>query len=111
MASVYFSLVNVTSLPCDFSNDDGSDNDDDDDDENDNESDDEIGTGDVSPNDTSVCGSDGNSYPAICHVIPNYANVHVLHAGRCDDNECRGGPVSWISYWPIIYEKYHTDVH
>ncbi len=54
----------------------------------------EVGTGNVDATDTSICGSNGVSYPAICHVIPNYASVSVLHAGRCDDYNCRGGAVS-----------------
>ena len=81
--------VNITQLPCDFSttfassssetvpSDDGL-----------------LGSGVIDPDNTAVCGSNGISYPAICHIIPNYPRVFVIHAGRCDDFDCRGGSVS-----------------
>ena len=78
--------VNITRLPCNFtaklteeedSSDDG-----------------QLGSGDIDPSDTALCGSDGKSYPAICHVIPQHVSVHVLHAGQCNNRNCRGGEVS-----------------
>ena len=55
---------------------------------------DDIGDGDIDPNDTSVCATDGNTYRSVCHLLQNTVNVQVLHAGRCNDTKCRGGPVS-----------------
>lgn len=80
--------MRISRLPCDFTMTSIALSDDD------TEDDGQIGSGDIDPTDTAVCGSDGNSYPAICHIIPNYPSVYVLHAGRCDNVNCRGGTVS-----------------
>ena len=53
-----------------------------------------IGNGDIDPDDTSVCGDDGNTYASTCHMIQTTNNVQVLHAGRCNSSRCKGGPVS-----------------
>lgn len=79
--------MNITELPCDFTTTFTSN-------PSDNPDDGQIGSGDIDPDNTAVCGSDGNSYLAICHIIPNYPRVYVIHAGQCNDNNCRGGSVS-----------------
>lgn len=52
-----------------------------------------IGDGDVDPADTSVCGTDGNTYSSTCHMLQSGGDVQVLHAGRCNATQCAGGPV------------------
>ena len=87
-----FHSVNITSLECEnntavIDSDSNSL-------EGDNDDIDDIGDGDIDPNDTSVCATDGNTYRSVCHLLQNTVNVQVLHAGRCNDTKCRGGPVS-----------------
>ena len=57
-------------------------------------SDDELGSGDVDPADTRVCGTDGKTYSAVCQMLQRTANINVRHAGRCNSSACRGGEVS-----------------
>ena len=66
-----------------------------DDDDTDSDTDgDGIGNGDVDPDDTSVCGDDGNTYASTCHLLQNTVNVTIVHAGKCNAPSCKGGPVS-----------------
>ena len=55
---------------------------------------DELGTGDVDPTDTRVCGTDGTTYPAVCQLLQRTTNINVRYAGRCNSSRCRGGQVS-----------------
>lgn len=90
---IWIIAVNITSLPCNGdpmvnetnNYDNGSDSDGD-----------GLGDGDPDPDDTSVCATNGKTYSAICHLLQNTANVNVLHAGRCNASQCKGGPVSFI---------------
>ena len=83
-------IVNVTDLDC--SNETVSNSTDDDDDSD--TDGDGIGNGDVDPDDTSICGTDGNTYSSICHMVQTSNDVQVLHAGHCNASRCKGGRVS-----------------
>ena len=93
-----FQSVNITSLECENNTavieSDSNSSEGDNDDIGDIGDIDDIGDGDIDPNDTSVCATDGNTYRSVCHLLQNTVNVQVLHAGRCNDTKCRGGPVS-----------------
>ncbi len=59
------------------------------------------GSGDLTPiiaaddaDSTLVCGTDGQTYDSICHLIQTSINVQVLFAGDCNDTECDQGEVS-----------------
>lgn len=82
--------VNVTELNCEDTEDEMSEGRDEDGEDNT----DELGTGDVDPDDTRVCGTDANTYPGVCQMLQRTANVNVRHAGKCNASVCRGGPVS-----------------
>ena len=69
----------------------------------------EVGSGNIDSTDTAVCGSNGVSYQAICHVIPNYVSVSVLHTGRCDDINCRGGQVTDIMH-NLLLQSYYKGI-
>ena len=100
MESLQFSfIVNVTDLSC--NNETATSDDDDDDSDTDGDG---IGNGDVDPDDTSICGTDGNSYPSTCHMLQTSNDVQVLHAGRCNASRCKGGQVSncFIDITPFI---------
>ena len=86
---VYYA-VNITRLSCDDYNTTTMDSDDSRD-----ERDDNIGSGDVDPSDTRVCGTDGNTYGAVCQLLQRTADVDVHYAGRCNATNCRGGQVRY----------------
>ena len=76
-----------------------------DDDDTDSDTDgDGIGNGDIDPDDTSVCGDDGNSYRSTCHLLQNTVNVTIVHAGKCNALRCKGGPVSHCLFKHITYK-------
>ena len=85
--------VKVPELSCNYRDDNASRDASDSDDEDQTGNPDELGSGDVDASDTTVCGTDGRTYPSVCHLLQNTINEHVLHAGRCNANQCRGGPV------------------
>ncbi len=40
-----------------------------------------------------ICGSDGETYRSLCHLLQTTNNVRVAHAGSCTSAECQGGEV------------------
>ena len=70
----------------------------------------ELGTGDVDPEDTRVCGTDGNTYSSICQLLQETVNVNVHYAGRCNSSHCRGGPVSSIVY-TVLVTLFYCDLN
>ncbi len=40
-----------------------------------------------------ICGSDGQTYQSLCHLIQATSNVVVLHDGPCNNPECQNGKV------------------
>lgn len=67
---------------------------------------DQLGSGDVDADDTTVCGTDGKTYPSVCHLLQNTVNEHVLHAGRCNASQCSGGRVSLITIHGITNHSF-----
>lgn len=67
---------------------------------------DQLGSGDVDGDDTTVCGTDGKTYPSVCHLLQNTVNEHVLHAGRCNASQCSGGPVRLITIHGITNHSF-----
>jgi hypothetical protein len=49
-------------------------------------------------NTRAICGTNGVTYPSLCHLIQDTANEGVAYAGACDSDECSGGSVSqqWV---------------
>ena len=43
---------------------------------------------------SSVCATNGVTYPSLCRLIQDTGNEAVAYAGECDREECQGGPVS-----------------
>ena len=87
--------VNITQLSCDDYNTTTMDSDDSREEIGDEISEeiDDVGSGDVDPSDTRVCGTDGNTYGAVCQLLQRTADVDVHYAGRCNATNCRGGRV------------------
>ena len=44
--------------------------------------------------DTSVCGTNGQTYPSLCRLLQDTGNEGVAYAGECDREECDGELVS-----------------
>ena len=44
--------------------------------------------------DSSVCATNGVTYPSLCRLLQDTGNEAVAYAGECDRDECAGGPVS-----------------
>ena len=78
----YFNAVNISDLLCD--NETSTSSSEPEEDGNDSE----LGTGDVDPEDTRVCGTDGNTYSSICQLLQETVNVNVHYAGRCNSSHC-----------------------
>lgn len=85
-----FFAVNITQLSCEDTNSTATDEEE----EVAQQVSTELGTGDVDPADTRVCGTDGNTYPAVCQLLQRATNINVRYAGRCNSSRCRGGLVS-----------------
>ena len=59
----------------------------------------DIGSGDVEPSDTRVCGTDGITYGAVCQLLQRTADIDVHYAGRCNATNCRGGQVNTYNFY------------
>ena len=53
----------------------------------------DIGSGDVEPSDTRVCGTDGITYGSACELLQRTGDIDVHYAGRCNATSCKGGQV------------------
>ena len=51
----------------------------------------------VIDNPTAVCGTNGITYPSLCHLLQDTGNEAVAYAGGCNREDCQGGPVSIMS--------------
>ena len=104
MLKFHFNTVNISDLLCD--DDTSSSTPEPEQEDNDSE----LGTGDVDPEDTRVCGTDGNTYSSICQLLQQTVNVNVHYAGQCDSSHCRGGPVSSIVYILVVITTKHQFI-
>ncbi len=48
----------------------------------------------TTPTGQEVCGSDNQTYSSLCNLLQTSRDVDVVHAGACEDEKCRTGPVS-----------------
>ena len=47
--------------------------------------------------DDTICGSDNETYASLCDLVQTTTNVYVVHTGACEDPECQGEEVSFLS--------------
>ena len=43
---------------------------------------------------TMLCGTNGVTYPSLCHLLQDTRNEGVAYVGSCGSEECSGGNVS-----------------